>query len=1286
MGQYAMSDKEFCKFKAKVPKAVQSSFESMVDEVVKEFTGEESGTVSGIGIVKEFTVTGNKLTPTVSVSMHVDVERGLVNGIPHTAGASGSSIGSGGKKRPRDCNSAFDNQNQNQHFGDEGGGANAISNSDEQQQQLSYSFNSRHEGEEEDHDDHDHDDYSEEDYDEDDEDHVVGVCLHCGLEPPPAYSDSYTHDNSVSSNTAPGIQVSCDDCHSFICSACHWCHEYQANHEIRVCDRCDAFYCKKCDEMDQCEDCGEVVCGGCGALCSCKFCGCGLCEDCATACGRCGIVLCQRDAKFAVECDTCKMSYCLVCLASGTKDPCVRCGHRTSKRVEQLVHLRLKSIYKAFKQSGAALDNNSKGDVKKGSDLPTLKVGTTRGDIKAMPMTPGELPNDAGEYNNNGIGVSPMNGDVGAVLQVAAAAAASVAASGKGSRCESSSSKESLFGGLPQGVDASKVMPHLNHDGSISFRPRKEPKKNNSDKFASRTQAEADAAAAALLAELDEEKEQVEATTKAKKSKKKKKKERQAAKEKEKEELAQKEAEEMIQRKTKKGDSKENSENLIRKIPKKKKKGAHANVPPSPVEDSNNDESEEDYLMRFAEATGIKKIMSKSDTSKDQPQEDDVESRLAKLITANNLDGIEEVLAQLKGVPGRAPLRKNAKKASKRIREEQAAAEEAKKQKDISSRAGVSSASKSVDNIGGRLWKPTDPLIDFVKKNHRVKPASGGAPRSECVMQLAPHVVGWVIGKGGQRIRDLMEDSGAKVWIDQESMGAKYMRIVYVSGSNDSVVAAVKTIKDLVASAPTPGTTAPSNNVQSDVNDNGGVASSRSHLTSTPVSVSRAVFQASRISPVMKRELRGASVKTQNNSDVPHTAISKQGSHVRKVSSPSSPSRNVSMPPLGIETMLGSSSPIVNSSQANAPKVVHELFCEKKYVPLLIGRRGWTVKNIQDTSGARVDIDQKVSPRRIIISGTESQVKDAIRKVGEVLKYPNAQLNYSTTGPDGVEIVGTLAAMQSVGFSTSQEKDIVEQSLFGLGQGQSLPLDYGALPNRLSNDPMTQHTLQQQSSFHQYGEQDVRQQPLPGHLPSPQQPFPTNITSSTNASPVFLNTQRPTPLHGHNIGLQLNQAMNAAGVGVEPFDRNFLRGTYVHDQQLPPPGTIMPLSAGNQGNFDNVSPGSSLFSGHQQSNNNALLNNIFGNPVRVPSRTAAPADRQSGNIGADLLQGFGSMSFGENGNNDVGLEPPDWDWDGLMNDESSSGRRVGLGGVRLDTSAVESNNSNTATSTSQWRY
>ena len=171
------------------------------------------------------------------------------------------------------------------------------------------------------------------------------------------------------------------------------------------------------------------------------------------------------------------MSYCLVCLASGTKDPCVRCGQKTSKRVEQLVHLRLKSIYKAFKQSGAALDNNSKGGTKRSGggmkDRGLAGMGTME-DIDAMSIPLG-LPsgNYGDERNGNyGTGNTPMNGDVGAVLQVAAAAAAaSAAASGKGSRCDSSFSSDGPFGGLPRGVHPSKVMPHLNHDGSISFRP-----------------------------------------------------------------------------------------------------------------------------------------------------------------------------------------------------------------------------------------------------------------------------------------------------------------------------------------------------------------------------------------------------------------------------------------------------------------------------------------------------------------------------------------------------------------------------------------------------------------------------------------------------------------------------------------------------------------------------------------------------------------------------------------------------------------------------------------------
>ena len=131
------------------------------------------------------------------------------------------------------------------------------------------------------------------DDDDDDEEEDEG-CLHCHekVKNIPRIRPIDDNDGGIDNDSNEGyskdynIQVRCDDCGGYVCKGCHWCHEFQANHEIRVCDRCDAFYCRGCDEMDQCDDCGEVVCGSCSTLLSCKFCGGGLCEECATACGR----------------------------------------------------------------------------------------------------------------------------------------------------------------------------------------------------------------------------------------------------------------------------------------------------------------------------------------------------------------------------------------------------------------------------------------------------------------------------------------------------------------------------------------------------------------------------------------------------------------------------------------------------------------------------------------------------------------------------------------------------------------------------------------------------------------------------------------------------------------------------------------------------------------------------------------------------------------------------------------------------------------------------------------
>jgi len=954
-----------------------------------------------------------------------------------------------------------------------------------------------------------------------DSDGVVGVCLHCSRPRTKSKQIKTKSPNDVdvdelvedaldlsdpmaldSSRRPRAVQVSCDDCHSFICTACHWCHEYQANHEIRVCDRCDAFYCRGCDEMDQCEDCSEVVCGGCSTLMSCKFCGCGLCEDCATACGRCGIVLCSRDAKFAVECDTCRMSYCLVCLASGTKDPCVRCGHRPSKRVEQLVHLRLKSIYKAFKQSGASLGPGKGGD----QSLPPLEDDFGDGKAKggkaaaaaALARAAGmaNLPagkGKGGKSGNDDFGPDGLAGDVGAVLQAAAAAAAAGANSNRrGGHGHGHGDGHDVDGHGGAGSGRNRYDPSFdNHAANAHPQSHRGSsiKPSESDKYAAKTEEEADAAAAALLAELDMEDGKAAASA-GKKSKKKKKKERERA---EKAAVAEAEAKAaddaaraMEEAEAAKAEAAANAKSKKKKTKKKKGKGGkpiqeRGLVAPRKEEgvradgDVSDASSDDDDLMMLVgggvtqaskqtrkSGKGATAAVDSADQSKtatpagsNQPSPkhspdltpnkpagsgainddaDDDLSLLTEFVQTRDVAAIEALMESLKGVPGKAAIRKNAKKALKKLKEELGPSYSApsfappppRKQehewvetnkagskskgkggkKDDSSgptpsqSTKVGTVSAATAGIGGAEddYRPPEPLLKLVSQTHRtVKDESGrvsdhAAPRTETVLHMSPLVVGWAIGRGGTRIRDLMEDSGAKIWIDQDSMGAKEARVVYISGPKKSVDMAVRSMKDLVAKAPVggggpqyppspapkPATPAPAAAKSVAPAIPGGASTTAKPLTAASASAVPVLGMAT--PPASFAKAAAASATT---TAPPPSAATAAATSTASYAATSSPAPLPLRPVSAVQT--------ISTSTSKSGIHSHSLTCEPRFVPLLIGRRGWTVKHIQDATGARVDIDQTVSPRKIVVSGSDERaVKNAVQMVRDVLKYPHA--------------------------------------------------------------------------------------------------------------------------------------------------------------------------------------------------------------------------------------------------------------------------------------------------------
>ena len=482
--------------------------------------------------------------------------------------------------------------------------------------------------------------------------------------------------------------------------------------------------------------------------------------------------------------------------------------------MEQLVHLRLKSIYKAFQQS------NPKGGGGGG--------GASSSHNKSR--------------------------DTASTRAVAAAAAAAA--------CGASASRD---------YHSAKAAPP-------------EKKEKNEKTFSAR-QAEADLAAAELLAELEEEEE----VQKKKTSKKKKKK---------------------AQKKKKQEDLDEDDE---------------------VIEKSTLEEEEEDEEVEPEEQETPAKVVDESMEEEDivtpPPEEkmDPDEIRLYEMVADSDGDGIEALLAEMRGVPGRAALRKNAKKALKRLREEQDRVREEEETEFNMASDTPGSPVQSSNKNSSSSYKPPEPLLTLVSRNVHSN------SKSECVLHMSPQVVGWVIGKGGQRIRDLMEDSGSKVWIDQDSMGPNDARIVYVSGPGKAVDDAVRRIKDLVAKAPVGGTT---------------------------------------------------------------TGMT--------VASHSSTSNKKPPPSPDIKPMEGPKSSPARARSTSLTKdkdwAVHEITCEARFVPLLIGRRGWTIKHIQDSSGARVDIDQSVTPRRIKISGKKDCVATAIHMVKDVLSYPHAQLDRSSAG------------------------------------------------------------------------------------------------------------------------------------------------------------------------------------------------------------------------------------------------------------------------------------------------
>jgi len=972
--------------------------------------------------------------------------------------------------------------------------------------------------------------------------------------------------------------------------------------------------------MDQCEDCSEVVCNTCSTLMSCKFCGCGLCEDCATACGRCGIVLCARDAKFAVECDTCRMSYCLVCLASGTKDPCVRCGHRPSKRVEQLVHLRLKSIYKAFKQSGASMGPGSGNGGGSGSNSGSSggcrsdgsgRDGGTMGGkySSALRSLTENVSSDTSKDNFSNFDQS-MASEVAAVLQTA-------------SNSMANSDGGDFADGHSRRARGKRISTHDHSPNPGGGRNRSSSRASNAaaERYFRKTQAEieaaaaaaeaeAEAAAAALLAELDEEQVSSTAANSKKSKKKKKKKDRK------------KEAAAELQEDTAfetpdtdnftSADKDDTNSSALKKKGTKKTPLKRSNDPPPIEDDSSDEEMNFDLLVSRATSTRPSKKEKKEENSEEkalapppEPKPEppppvevapipattaDFDAELAILLSNEDEEGLETFLANLKGVPGLGAARKTAKKALKKIKEVRQLSIPTEPEKPLtqSSNANPSATSMETEMKSAKsaakatapkqssraasatsiatAANPTPPtstgtqhepllrVVSRTQSNLGTTSSRGGASnsasvpasaRAECVMHMSPNVVGWVIGKGGSRIRDMMEESGAKIWIDQESMGAKEARVVYVSGKRTSVDSAVRMVKDLVAKAPVAASAAASHGVAP------APAPASSAAKSAPVPASTPTVQ-NPSAPEAAKEPASFAAAITSGSSTPATVTSpgpkpstpsKQSASTQSWALPASGGNaSVAPPPPQAAPQSVKAAPkpaVTNAAEVGGGKfppgtVTAELGCDPRFVALLIGRRGWTVKNIQAESGAELHIDQAVDPPKIIIFGQIENVKKAEQMVRDVLKYPHAQLHQEVVPQQpNRDIMGSVD--NSMGMASGRPEHNV-------GDLQMMP------PTNLHRDVssstpklLEELQLQQESSHQTKNLQAEGAMNFPRGYAQYQQQNPNNLGLFQDSSATRISDFLPNDQH---------QSLPPPSVNVDPSARS-QRQEWNHHNQAP---------------------------------------------------------------------------------------------------------------------------------------
>lgn len=214
-------------------------------------------------------------------------------------------------------------------------------------------------------------------------------------------------------------------------------------------------------------------------------------------------------------------------------------------------------------------------------------------------------------------------------------------------------------------------------------------------------------------------------------------------------------------------------------------------------------------------------------------------------------------------------------------------------------------------------------------------------PASQC---------GSLIGKGGSKIKEIRETTGAQVQVAGDLLPNSTEREVTISGSQDAIIQCVKLICTVILESPPKGATIPYR---------------PSSIPGTVLLAGNQVFEASDFGshPLFSVAQGGVDLQQtyalQSHYGIPHTELAKL--------------QQLSMQQQGLAHMSQTATQVLSGVDASSQTTSQELLIPNDLIGSIIGRQGTKINEIRQVSGAQIKIGSQIdstSDRHVTITGT----------------------------------------------------------------------------------------------------------------------------------------------------------------------------------------------------------------------------------------------------------------------------------------------------------------------------